>query len=266
MLTRHQVASPLRRFSLARVRGHRPRRAHLVLGAVLVLVGSIVAPLGSETPLAREIGFSPSPAAAQYAGHDRGLIITPVRLPVGSNLSGVGFGCSPRSTVSITIEGQPGILTTVTAGDDGTYSFTAATPPPLQVGETYTLVASCNGEFETANFTVICANGDEPTETGGCADDSDSGITPTPTTLPGSSNPGGSLAVTGSNTNALARLAATLVGLGAILFGLGRRAERRDRRMESGGTAFGRTAPPSLREPARGSLREIVPPTARARP
>ena len=48
--------------------------------------------------------------------------------------------------------------------------------PTLVIGDTYTAVASCDGVFETADFTVICASGDEPDINGDCP------IPPTTTT------------------------------------------------------------------------------------
>ena len=171
-------------------------------------------------------------AAAQYAGHERGFLVTPLRVPSGGDLSGVGFGCVGGSTVTITIQGEPGILTTVLAGDDGTYSFTdAPIPGTLVVGDTYTAVASCGGAFETALFTVICANGDEPDVDGNCP------ISPTTTattSVPGSSSTitddsGGiddPLAFTGASTFGILRVAGTLIGLGALLVLIGRRREQ----------------------------------------
>jgi len=188
----------------------------------------------------------PGAASAQYAGHERGFLVSPLRVPSGGDLSGVGFGCSGGATVTITIQGEPGILTTVVADDDSTYSFTdVPIPGTLVIGDTYTAVASCDGVFETAGFTVICANGDEPDINGDCP------ILPTTTTttVPGSAttvvpstapptttisgDSGGisdPLAVTGASTFGILRIAGTMVGLGALLVLLGRRRDReRDR-------------------------------------
>lgn len=185
-----------------------------------------------------------SPASAQYAGTERGFIVSPLRVPAGSDLSGLGFGCSAAGTVTITIEGEAGIFTTVIAEDDSTYSFSGVPISlTLVIGDTYTAVASCDGVFETADFTVICANGDEPDINGSCP------IPPTTTTLPGASttttlvptttlaptttigNGSGStsdpLAITGASTFKFLQLAATLVGVGVIFMLLGRR--RRER-------------------------------------
>ena len=221
----------------------RPKTCHRLLFG-LVAVGTLAVP---------------ATASAQYAGHERGFLVSPLRVPSGGDLSGVGFGCSGGATVTITIQGEPGILTTVIAEDDSSYSFSEqAIPGTLVIGDTYTAVASCDGVFETADFTVICASGDEPDINGECPIPPTTTTTTTTTTVPGSTTtvPGSTttvvptttapptttissdagsisdpLAVTGASTFGILRIAGTMVGLGALLVLLGR---RRDRERERG--------------------------------
>lgn len=167
-----------------------------------------------------------APAVAQYAGNERGFVVSPLRVPSGGDLSGVGFGCSGASTVTITIAGEPGVFTTVIAEDDSSYQFNGVPiPVSLIIGDTYSAVASCDGVFETANFTVICANGDEPVG-GTCPTSTPTTTAPanTPTTTSvTATNVGDPLAVTGADSILLIQIAATLVGFGALFLILGRR-------------------------------------------
>ena len=97
-----------------------------------------------------------APAGAQYAGNELVLIVTPITPPEGGTISGIGTGCPAGSTVTITLEGVAGILATVTASADTSYSFTnAQLPSGLTVGGDYHVVASCAGEIETAMITIL---------------------------------------------------------------------------------------------------------------
>ena len=191
-----------------------------------------------------------SPASAQYAGNERDFIVSPLRVPAGSDLSGLGFGCTPTSTVTITIQGEAGIFTTVVAEDDSTYAFSnMPISPTLVIGDTYTAVASCDGVFETADFTVICASGDEPDINGDCPiPPTTTTTTTTTTTVPGASTTttlvptttvaptttidsgtgsvSDPLAITGAGTLRFFQFAATLVGVGVLFMMLGRRRDR----------------------------------------
>jgi hypothetical protein len=189
-----------------------------------------------------------SPASAQYAGNERGFIVSPLRVPAGGDLSGLGFGCTPTSTVTITIQGEAGIFTTLVAEDDSTYAFSSVPiSPTLVIGDTYTAMASCDGVFETADFTVICASGDEPDINGDCPiPPTTTTTTTTTTTVPGASTTttlvptttvaptttigtgsvNDPLAITGASILKFFQFAATLVGVGALFMVLGRRRDR----------------------------------------
>jgi hypothetical protein len=196
---------------------HRPRPVlGLAVGAALVAIGLAVT--------------APS-VSAQYAGGGQGFVVTPLRVPAGGALTGVGFGCPAASTVTITVQGEPGVLTSVVAAGDTTFSFTGvALPPSLLIGGTYSAVASCGGLFLTADFTVICANGAEPDAVGDCP-----AVPPGASSGPGgsASNPGGAgsgsgpLAFTGASSGELVRWSATLIGVGGLIILIGRR--RRER-------------------------------------
>ncbi len=152
--------------------------------------------------------------------------------------------------MTITIQGEAGIFTTLVAEDDSTYAFSSVPiSPTLVIGDTYTAVASCDGVFETADFTVICASGDEPDINGDCPiPPTTTTTTTTTTTVPGASTTttlvptttvaptttigtgAGSvsdpLAITGASILRFFQFAATLVGVGALFMMLGRRRDR----------------------------------------
>ncbi|MEZ5243783.1 MAG: hypothetical protein R2707_01700 [Acidimicrobiales bacterium] len=185
-----------------------------------------------------------SPASAQYGGAVD-LFVDPTRVEIDGTFDYFGSNCPAGSTVSITIDGIPGVLATTIAFDDSSYAGTAvAMPSGVVAGQDYTVRASCAGNSDTAVIRAVCNGGTDPVD-GACPDGQTVGgqdPTATTTTTPGSGGNGGTggtggddatggnggsgggagsspdLAVTGARfAEQAVRIGITLVAFGAIV-------------------------------------------------
>jgi len=177
------------------------------------------------------------PAAAQYGDDGMTFFVTPARVPVDQAFSGAGEGCDAGSTVEITVDGVDGVVATVTASADGTFSHDdIAVPEGLLPGTDQDVRAACGTESAVALVTLVCPDGEDPVE-GSCEDgagETVGSLVPTTTTTApddgvgtttggdgGDSSP---LAFTGAAfTGLLLQGAMTLIGLGGLLSWAARR-------------------------------------------
>lgn len=195
--------------------------------------------------LAATVLLNSSPASAQYGG-GVDLFVDPTRVPIDGTFDYFGSSCPAGSTVTITIDGFPGILDSTVAFDDTSYAGRdVGMPPGVVAGQDYTVRASCGGNSDTAVIRAVCNDGTDPVD-GTCPDGRTIGgqdpTSPT-TTTPGSGGDGGSggtggtggsagpgpgLAVTGASfVEQAVQIGITLIALGAILLLVtGRRRER----------------------------------------
>lgn len=189
------------------------------------------------------------PVAAQYGG-GVDLFVDPTRVEIDGTFSYFGTNCPAGSTVTITIDGIPGVLATTVAFGDGSYAGAdVAMPAGVVAGQDYTVRGSCGGTSDTAVIRAVCNGGTDPVA-GACPDGQTVGgqdPTATTTTTPGSGSggadgSGGStgadggdgtgsnpdLAVTGASfAEQIAQVGITLVALGAlIVLAAGRRRGR----------------------------------------
>ncbi len=184
-----------------------------------------------------------APAGAQYGGGVN-LFVDPTRVEVDGSFDYFGNGCAAGSTVTITIDGFPGVLATTIAFDDSSYAGSdVAMPDGVVAGQDYTVRASCGGNADTAVARAVCNGGTDPVD-GTCPDGQTVGgqdPTATTTTTPGnggngsgsngsdgngsgsngSGGTGGSnpdLAVTGASfAEQAAQLGVTLMAMGGFL-------------------------------------------------
>jgi len=172
-----------------------------------------------------------APAGAQYGG-TVDLFVDPTRVEIDGVFDYFGSGCPAGSTVTITIDGFPGVLDTTTAFDDSSYAGSdVAMPDGVIAGQDYSVRASCAGNDVSVTIRAVCNGGTDPVA-GECPDgntvggqdpDDPPGSTTTTTTMPGGSGDGGNggtgpdLAVTGASfAEQAAQIGVTLVALGAI--------------------------------------------------
>jgi len=194
------------------------------LDAVLIIAALLV------------LGALASPAHAQYGGGPS-VFVDPVRVPVGTAFSVFGQTCPPSSTVSITIDGIPGVAGTATTDTSGIFTVASIPAPSSFVaGTTYTIRATCLGLSATTILNAVCADGTDPV--GGVC------VPPgSPTTTiagGGSGTPAGGTGTgvgTGTGTNTIAftgagratqllQLGATMVGLGMFMLLILRRRQQ----------------------------------------
>ena len=194
--------------------------------------------------------FTAPPVAAQYGG-GVDLFVDPTRVDIDGSFAYFGTNCPAGSTVTITVDGLPGVLDTTIALGDGSYSGAAvAMPDGVVAGQDYTVRGSCGGASDTAVIRAVCNGGTDPVA-GACPDGQTVGgqdLTATTTTTPGSGaggtdGSGGStgagggagdrgadadLAVTGASfAEQIAQIGITLVALGAlVVLAAGRRRGR----------------------------------------
>lgn len=137
---------------------------------------------------------SAGPAAGQYGGAVD-VLVDPVRVEVDGTFEYIGTACPAASTVTITIDGVPGVVDTTVAADDSSFAGTGATLPDDAVpGQDLVVRASCGGESDTTVIRVVCNDGNDPVD-GECpGGDVVGGGDPTTTTTPGggSTQDGGS--------------------------------------------------------------------------
>ena len=180
--------------------------------------------------VAAALMFTSSPVAAQY-GSGVELIVVDTRVEIEGTFAYAGMNCPAGSTVTITIDGFPGVIATTVAFGDGSYAGTGATMPDgVVAGQDYTVRASCGGESDTAVVRAVCNGGTDPVN-GRCPDGRIIGGqdgNPTTTTTRGSGSGGGAvgdrtgsnpdLAVTGASfAEQIAQVGITLVSLGALV-------------------------------------------------
>ena len=176
-----------------------------------------------------------SPASAQYGG-GVDLFVDPTRVPIDGAFDYFGSSCPAGSTVTVTVDGIPGVLdSTVAFGDTSFAGSDVSVPPGLVAGQDYTVRASCGGNSDTAVIRAVCNDGTDPVD-GTCPDAKTVGgqdPTSSTTTTPGSGGDGSSdgtggtggntgtnpgLAVTGASfVEQAAQIAVTLIALGGIL-------------------------------------------------
>jgi hypothetical protein len=176
-----------------------------------------------------------SPAGAQYGG-GVDLFVDPARVPIDGTFDYFGSNCPAGSTVTITIDGIPGVVDSTVAFDDSSYAGNdVGLPAGVVAGLDYTVRASCGGDSDTAVIRAVCNGGTDPVD-GACPDGQTVGgqdPTATTTTIPGSGGdgvPGSSggtggnggttpdLAVTGASfVEQTVQIGITLISLGALL-------------------------------------------------
>jgi uncharacterized membrane protein YgcG len=167
----------------------RPRlRRRIAAGAVVVLA----------------MLMTTAPAGAQYGGGVN-LFVDPTRVEVDGAFDYFGSGCPAGSTVTITIDGFPGVLATTVAFDDSSYAGTdVAMPDGVIAGQDYTVRASCGGNADTAVARAVCNGGTDPVD-GTCPDGQTVGgqdpTATTTTTTPGNGSDGNGSDGNGSSGN-----------------------------------------------------------------
>jgi len=203
-------------------RRHHPFEA---LDAVLIIAALLV------------LGALASPAHAQYGGGPS-VFVDPVRVPVGTAFSVFGQTCPPSSTVSITIDGIPGVAGTATTDASGIFSVASIpSPASFAAGTIYTVRATCLGLTATTILNAVCADGTDPVG-GVCAPPG----SPTTVAGGGSGTPAGGSGTgtgvgTGTGTDTIAftgagratqllQLGATMVGLGMFMLLILRRRQQ----------------------------------------
>ncbi len=151
--------------------------------------------LAALTALTAAVLTTAAPAAAQYGGGPN-LVVDPVRVPIDGTFDGFGSSCAARSTVTVTIDGIPGVLaSTVAAADTFYVVLDVRMPAGVVAGADYVVRATCGGRSATFLITAVCNDGSDPVN-GGCPDGTSTGGGPgvTTTTLPGgatTTTPGG---------------------------------------------------------------------------
>ena len=129
-------------------------------------------------------------AYAQYNPGQPGFIITPSTTTAGSQVSFVGEGCPPGSTVTFTSNGAT--LGSGPVGSDGKFSVPGTVPSSFGPGQ-YTVTATCGNVVMTNILTVVAST---------------SGV------IPGTS---GSLSRTGSDSMLLVRVGLGLLAAGGLV-------------------------------------------------
>ncbi|MEQ8840698.1 MAG: hypothetical protein RIB98_06930 [Acidimicrobiales bacterium] len=134
--------------------------------------------------------WSVAPAAAQYGG-GVSVVVDPIRVEIGEDFAYFGSSCPAGSTVTITIDGLPGIADTTIANDDSSFGGTTVPLPEAVVpGQDYVVRATCNGDSATSTLRAVCRGGDDPVD-GECPGGTIGEVTTTTSTTPGGSGTGG---------------------------------------------------------------------------
>lgn len=143
--------------------------------------------------------FTAAPAAAQYPS----LVVQPGRVVVGGQVTVTGQGCTPGSTVVITLQrvgADSGVVVaTVTAGPDGTFTASFMIPEGTAPGM-YDVISECDGHTQRQPLEVLAQSVDTDPGGGGTG-----------------AGGGGSLPRTGSNLNGVGLFGAGLLAVGGLL-------------------------------------------------